>query len=61
MNSQETLNSKVTTNKLSFVLVTHMVYSDAWFDIYRILNRGEGTEHCPDRLDIKMNDQVLRA
>jgi hypothetical protein len=61
MNSQETLNTKVTINKFSFVLVTHMVYSDARFDVYRILNPGQGAEHCPDGLDIMMNDQVLRA
>jgi hypothetical protein len=61
MNSLETLNTKITINKFSFMLVTHMVYSDARFDIYRNLNPRQGAEHCPDRLHIKMNDQVLRA
>jgi hypothetical protein len=32
MTSPETLNTKVAVNELSFLLVTHMVYSDARFD-----------------------------
>jgi hypothetical protein len=42
MTSPKTLNTKVAANKLSFPLVTHMVYSDAWFDSYGILNSGWG-------------------
>jgi hypothetical protein len=61
MTSLETLNTEFATNKLSFPLVTHTVDSEAQFDSYRILNSGQGAEHCLDRLDIKMNDQVLRA
>jgi hypothetical protein len=36
-------------------------YSNAQFDIYRILKWGLGAEHFPDRLDVRMNDQILRA
>jgi hypothetical protein len=37
MTSPETLNTKVVANELSFQLVTHTTYSDAWFDSYGIL------------------------
>jgi hypothetical protein len=37
MTSPETLNTKVAVNELGFPLVTHTVYSDAWFDSYEIL------------------------
>jgi hypothetical protein len=37
MTSLETLNTNVVVNELSFLLVTHMVYSDARFDRYEIL------------------------
>jgi hypothetical protein len=40
MISLETLNTKVTVNKLMFLLVTHTVYSDARFDRYEILKSG---------------------
>jgi hypothetical protein len=40
MTSLETLNTKVFVNKLSFPLVTHMVYSDARFEGYDILISG---------------------
>jgi hypothetical protein len=55
------LNTKVGFNKLSFPLVTHTVYSNAQFESYMILRSGQGVEHFLDRLDIPMNDQVLRA
>jgi hypothetical protein len=61
MTSPETLNTKVTVNELSFLLVTHTAFSDAPFDSYGILISGQGAEHFLDRLDIPMNDQVLRA
>jgi hypothetical protein len=61
MTSPETLNTKFAVNELSFLLVTHMVYSDARFDSYGILKSGQGVENFPDRLDIHMNDQVLQA
>jgi hypothetical protein len=61
MTSPETSNTKVTVNELNFPLVTHMTFSDARFDSYRILTSGQGAEHFLDRLDIPMNDQVLRA
>jgi hypothetical protein len=48
MTSPETLNTKVAVNKLSFRLVTYMVYSDAQFDIYGVLKQGQGTEHSLD-------------
>jgi hypothetical protein len=52
------LNTKVVDNELSFPLVTHTTYSDAWFDSYIIFNSGQGAENF---LDIPMNDQVLKA
>jgi hypothetical protein len=58
MTSPETLNTKVSDNKLSFLLVTHTVYSDARFNTYGILNSGQGAENFLDRL---ANNQVLRA
>jgi hypothetical protein len=42
MTFPETLNTKVTVNRLSFPLVTYTVYSDARFDSYVILNSGRG-------------------
>jgi hypothetical protein len=61
MISPETLNTKVSLNKLSFPQVTHTVYSDARFESYGILKSGQGAEHSLDRLDRPANDQVLRA
>jgi hypothetical protein len=61
MTSLETLHTKVVVNKLSFLLVTHMTYSDVRFDSYRILNTEQGAEDLLNRLDILTNDQVLRA
>jgi hypothetical protein len=61
MTSPKTLDTKVTVNKLIFLLVTHTTYSDARFDSYRILNSGPGAEDFLDKLDIPMNDQVLMA
>jgi hypothetical protein len=40
MTFPETLNRKVSANKLIFLMVTHMAYSDARFDSYGILNSG---------------------
>jgi hypothetical protein len=61
MTFPETLNIKVAVNKLSFPLVTHLAYSDARFDSYKILKSGRGAENSPDRLGRPANDQVLRA
>jgi hypothetical protein len=61
MTSLETLNTKISVNELSFLLVTHMVYSDARFDSYGILKSGQDAENFLDRLYIQMNDQVLQA
>jgi hypothetical protein len=61
MTSPETSNTKVSVNKLSFLLVTHTTYSDARFDSYRILKSGQGVEDFLDRLDIPTNGQVLRV
>jgi hypothetical protein len=58
MTSPETLNTNVVIDEFSFPLVTHMVYSDAGFDRYRLLKIGQGAEHILDKLDIQMNDQV---
>jgi hypothetical protein len=57
----ETLNNKVAVNELSFLLVTHIVYSDARFNSYGILKSGRGVENFLDRLGRPANDQVLRA
>jgi hypothetical protein len=61
MTSLETLNTKVSINKLGFPLVTHTVYSDARFDSYDILNSGRGAENFLDRLARPVNNQVLGA
>jgi hypothetical protein len=61
MTSPETLNTKVAINELSSPLVTHMVYSDARFDRYGILNLGQCARNFLDILDRPVNDQVLRA
>jgi hypothetical protein len=44
MTSPETSNTKVVTNGFRFLLVTHMVSSDAWFDSYGFLKSGQGAE-----------------
>jgi hypothetical protein len=61
MTFPETLNTKVADNDLSFPLVTHMAFSDAWFGSYGILKSGRGAENFLDRLCRPANDQVLRA
>jgi hypothetical protein len=61
MTSPETLNTKVPTNELIILLVTHTVYSDARFDSYGILNSGRGAENFLDRLGRPANDPVLGA
>jgi hypothetical protein len=61
MTSPETLNTKVSVHELIFLLVTHTVYSDAWFGRYEILKSGRGAENFLDRLDRLANDQVLGA
>jgi hypothetical protein len=61
MTSLETLNTKGTINELSFWLVTHMVYSDARYNSYGILESGRGAENFLDRLDRLANDHILRA
>jgi hypothetical protein len=58
MTSSETSGTKVSANKLSFPLDTHMTYSDARFGSYGILMSGPGAEDFLDRLDILTNDQV---
>jgi hypothetical protein len=40
MTSPETLNTKIAASELIFPLVTHVVYSDAQFESYRIWNSG---------------------
>jgi hypothetical protein len=59
MTFPETLNTKVAVNEVSFPLVTHTVYSGAWFDSYGILNSGRGVKNFLDRLGKPANDQVL--
>jgi hypothetical protein len=54
------LNTKVAVNELGFMLVTHMVYSDAQFDRYGILKSGRGAENFLGRLGRPVNNQVLR-
>jgi hypothetical protein len=61
MTFPETLNTKVADNDLSFLLVTHMAYSDAQFGSYGVLKSGRGAENFLDRLCRLENDQVLRA
>jgi hypothetical protein len=61
MTSWETLNPKIAVNKLRFPLVTYTVYSDTWFDSYRILKLGQRAEYFLNRLDMQMDDQVLQA
>jgi hypothetical protein len=59
MTFPETLNTKVAVNEVSFPLVTHTVYSGAWFDSYGILKLGRGVKNFLDRLGKPANDQVL--
>jgi hypothetical protein len=61
MTFPETLNTKVSVNKLSFPVVTGTVYSDARFDSYGILKSGRGAENFLDRLCRPVNDQVIGA
>jgi hypothetical protein len=61
MTFAETLNTKVSDNELSFLLVTHMAYSDTRFGSYGILKSGRGAENILDRLCSPAKDQVLRA
>jgi hypothetical protein len=61
MTFPETLNTKVVYNELSFLLVTHMTYSDARFGSCGILKSGRGAENLLDRLCRPANDQVLRV
>jgi hypothetical protein len=61
MTFPKTLNTKVAVNELSFPLVTHTAYSDAWFDSYEILKSGRGAENFLDRLVRLANVQVLGA
>jgi hypothetical protein len=58
---QRNIEYKVVVNELSFPLVAHTTYSDAQFDSYGILKLEQGAENFLDRLDIAMNNQVLRA
>jgi hypothetical protein len=51
MTSPETLNTKVSVNKLIVPLVTHTVCSDVRFDSYGILMSGWGAENFQDRRD----------
>jgi hypothetical protein len=51
---------KLAVNELNFSLVTRMTYYNARFDSYEILKSGQGEKNFMDRLDIQMNDQVLR-
>jgi hypothetical protein len=50
MTFPETLNIKVAINELSFLLVSHVAYSDARFDGYGILKSGRGAENFLERL-----------
>jgi hypothetical protein len=61
MTFPETLNTKVSINELGFLLISHMACSDARFDSYEILKSQQGAENFLDRLDIPVNNQVLRA
>jgi hypothetical protein len=61
MTFPETLNTKVSDSKPSFLLVTHMTFSDARFGSYEILKLGRGAENFLDRLCRLVNNQVLRA
>jgi hypothetical protein len=38
----ETLYTKDVTNEINFLLITHMTYSDARFDSYRIFEARTG-------------------
>jgi hypothetical protein len=61
MTSLEILNTKISVHKLSFLLVTLTVYSDARFESYGIWKSRQGAKNFPDRLVIMMNGQVLRT
>jgi hypothetical protein len=59
MTSLETLNMKIAVNKLSFPLVTHMVYFNTGFGSYRLLKSRYDARHILDILNIQVIDQVL--
>jgi hypothetical protein len=61
MTFSETLNTKVAVNEISFLLVTHTVYSDARFDSYKILKSRQCVGNFLDRLGRLVNDQVLKT
>jgi hypothetical protein len=61
MTFPKTLNTKVSVNELSFPLVIHTVYYNAWSDSYEILKSGRGAENFLDRLGRPANDQILGA
>jgi hypothetical protein len=51
MTSPETLHTKNADNEHSFMLVTHIAYSDTWFGLYRFLKSGYGAELILDSTD----------
>jgi hypothetical protein len=59
MTSPENLNTKLSINELSFLLVTDTVDSDAQFGSYVILKSGERAQNFLYRLVIQANGQVL--
>jgi hypothetical protein len=44
MSCPEILNTKVIANELRFLLDTHMVLSDAWYDSCGLLKSGQSAE-----------------
>jgi hypothetical protein len=59
-NLPETLYTKIISNELSFLLVTHMAYFDIRFGRYGILKSGFSTGQILDRLGIPVLGQVFR-
>jgi hypothetical protein len=45
MTTLKTQNTEIIDNYLSFLLVTHIVSSDARFDSYKFSKTGDGAEH----------------
>jgi hypothetical protein len=59
MTSSETSYNKNVTNKLRFLLVTHMTCFNIWFGRYGILKLGFSSGQILDRLVIQVLHQVF--
>jgi hypothetical protein len=59
MTSPETLYTKIVTNELSFLPVTHTTFFDIRFDRYKFLKSGFSVRQILGRLVIQVLGQVF--